>query len=107
MSVVLRPFLLLAALGRAAWLRFRGKPGPDLGGADTWKGRFRLAVWVAMATLPSGAQEPVPPTIMCYDTMPTTPDLELPLARVRLLWMALDPAQGPELETALARAARF
>lgn len=106
MNLLLRPFLLLAALGRAAWLRRRGEEGPALGEAESWGGRFRLAVWLALATLPGLAQGAIPPGVTCY-RVSSAPEPSLnPMARVRVLWMALDPAQGPALEAALASAAR-
>jgi len=106
MALALRPFLLVAALARACWLRLLGRSGPDLGGHEGWPGRFRLAVWLALAMVPAASQEGLPPTVMCYDMAPPQSYPELPLARVRLMWMALDPAQGPALEAALAAAVR-
>ena len=106
MSLPLRFVLLLAALFRSAWLRLLGRPGPDLGGAQGWQGRFRLAVWLALVMVPSMAQEAQPPTVMCYDMAPPLVHPNRPLSRVRVMWMALDPQQGTALEAALASAAK-
>jgi hypothetical protein len=106
MSMLLRPFLLLAVLGRALWLRTRGRTSPEPEGADRWQGRFRLAVWLCLAMLPATAQDLQEPALMCYDMAPPLGAPTLPLSRVRVLWMALDPQQGRDLAAALAAAAR-
>lgn len=102
MALLLRIILLPAALLQATWLRLLGRPGPEFGNAEHWQGRFRLAVWLAVLMLPAGAQQPEPPTVMCYDMMPPKESPLRPLSRVRVLWMALDPKQGQALASALA-----
>lgn len=106
MALLLRIILLPAAHLQAAWLRLRGQPGPEFGNAEHWQGRFRLAVWLAVLMLPAGAQQPEPPTVMCYEMMPPKASPLRPLSRVRVLWMALDPKQGQALASALAASAR-
>ncbi len=106
MTLLLRILLLPAALLQAAWLRLRGRPGPEFGRAEHWPERFRLAVWLAVLFLPASAQQAEPPTVMCYDMMPPKESPLRPLSRVRVLWMALDPKQGQALASALAASAR-
>ncbi len=101
MPFMLRSILLPAALLQAAWLRLRGRPGPAFEGAEQWRERFRLAVWLAVIMLPAGAQEFRPPVVMCYEMMPPKERPLRPLSRVRVLWMALDPQQGQALAAAL------
>jgi hypothetical protein len=116
MSLLLRPWLLVLALIRAAWLRMRGRLVDLPESVEAVSGRFRLAVWLILATLPVVAQAVPPPArppekpqpepiVMCYDMMPPKPlELEVPFSRIHLLWLALDPAQAPALAAALKAA---
>jgi hypothetical protein len=106
MPFLLRSLLLPASLIQAAWLRLRGRPAPDFGNVDQWRGRFRLAVWLAVFLLPAAAQQAEPPVVMCYDMMPPKETPLRPLSRVRLMWMALDPKQSQALATALTASVR-
>jgi len=115
MNILLRPFFLLVAMARAILLRALGRSTVQPDQAETSRGRFQLAVWLALAALPAGAQStalpPRPaepplrePVVMCYDMMPPNKMPDRPLSRISLLWMALDPAQAPALAAALKSA---
>lgn len=115
MDILLRPFFLLVVMARATLLRAVGQSTAQPDRAETSRARFQLAVWLALAALPAGAQStPLPPrpaepplrepVVMCYDMMPPNRMPDRPLSRVRLLWMALDPAQAPALAAALKSA---